>query len=475
MSKSLKIILFAIAGVIALFILISVALFFFGDTSVFKPRLERAASEALGMEVRVNGRLRMTLFPDVRVRLADVQIRNRGVEIASARAIHVDVALRPLLRREVRIQKITFQSPVISVKQELSGKFNFERREKAQRGVPALILDRLSFSDGTLLYEDEKSGNKYEVLNFNLDVRDLRISGGNGSEPMKSLFFLADFACPEIRTKSLVFSDVKFTCKGSDGVFTFDPVGLRLFGGQGSGRIEADLSEPVPRYLVRASLSKLRIEEYLKTLSPKNVAEGPMDFSAELTLRGKTVKEIVRSAGGEVTLRGENLQLFGTDVDRKFAQYESSQNFNLFDIGAFFVAGPIGLAFTKGYDFANVLQGSGGSSRIGKFFSAWKVERGVAQARDVAMATRHYRVALKGRIDFVDQRFEEVTLAVVDARGCARLQQKIRGPFRKPVVEKPNALISLAGPALNLLRQAEEFLDGGKCEAFYNGSVPAPK
>ncbi len=65
---------------------------------------------------------------------------------------------------------------------------------------------------------------------------------------------------------------------------------------------------------------------------------------------------------------------------------------------------------------------------------------------------------------------------VVDAGGCARLEQKIRGPFRKPAVgKKPNALVALAGPALNLLKQAEDLLDGGKCEPFYTGSVPAPK
>jgi hypothetical protein len=55
------------------------------------------------------------------------------------------------------------------------------------------------------------------------------------------------------------------------------------------------------------------------------------------------------------------------------------------------------------------------------------------------------------------------------------VQQKIRGPFQKPVVEKPNVLISLAGPALNLLKQARDLFTDGKCEVFYTGSVPAPK
>jgi AsmA protein len=91
------------------------------------------------------------------------------------------------------------------------------------------------------------------------------------------------------------------------------------------------------------------------------------------------------------------------------------------------------------------------------------------------MATKKNRIALKGRINFVVERFDDVTVALINARGCARVQQKIHGPFQKPVVEKPNVLVSVAGPVLNLLKQAKNIFPGGKCEAFYAGSVPAPK
>lgn len=475
MSKSLKSIFFAIVGIIGLLILIPVALFFFIDTSVYKPRLERAASEALGMEVHAGGRLEIAFFPGLHVRLDDVQIRNQGIEIASAKEASLEIALLPLLHKEVRIKRLGLQRPRISIKRESDGKFNFSQPEKAKGTFPVPVLDHLSFSDGTFLYKDEQSGEGFEVGNFNLDLRSLRIAGGNSSELLKNLSFTAELACREIRTKDLMFSDVKFTCKGKDGIFALNPVTMRLFGGQGSGTIEADFSGPVPHYSVRSSLAKFQIEEYFKTLSSKKVAEGSMDFSASLSMRGNTVKEITQTAGGEVSLRGENLTLYGNDLDREFVRFESSQNFNLVDVGAFFLAGPIGLAVTKGYNFASIFQGSGGSSSIGKLFSDWKVERGIAQAKDVAMATKQNRIAFQGRINFVDERFDDVTIALIDARGCARVQQKIRGPFRKPVVEKPNVLMSLAGPTLNLLKKAKDLFTGGKCEAFYTGSVPAPK
>jgi AsmA protein len=474
-TNVLKSILIAIVGLIGLLILISVALIIFVDTSDYKPRMERAASDALGMEVRVGGRLGLSFFPDLHVRLDDVHIQNRGMDIASAKEANLEIALLPLLHKEVRIRRIWLKRPRISIMRNQDGKFNLEQQEKTERTFPALDLDNLSLSDGSFLYGDEQSREGFEVENFNLDVHNLRIAGGNSPEFLKNLSFTAEFACREIRTKGLIFSDVKFTCKGKDGIFALNPVTMRLFDGQGSGSIGADFSGLVPRYSVRSSLLKFRIEEYFKTLSSKKVAEGSMDFSASLSMRGNTEKEIKQTAGGEVSLRGENLTLYGNDFDREFARFESSQNFNLMDAGAFFFAGPIGLAVTKGYNFASIFTGSGDSSSIGKLFSDWKVERGIAQARDVAMATKQNRIALKGRINFVSEQFDDVTIALIDARGCARVQQKIRGPFLKPVVEKPSVLMSLAGPALNLARQARDLFTDGKCKLFYTGSVSAPK
>ena len=115
-------------------------------------------------------------------------------------------------------------------------------------------------------------------------------------------------------------------------------------------------------------------------------------------------------------------------------------------MGALFFAGPLGLAVTKGFNFAGIFQGSGGSSQIRTLVSEWRIEHGVAQAKDVAMATKENRIALKGELDLVNKRFKEVTVAWIDAQGCAMAQQKIRGPFDRPEVEKPSAWYSKTLP-----------------------------
>ncbi|OGR21249.1 MAG: hypothetical protein A3K53_00180 [Deltaproteobacteria bacterium RIFOXYB2_FULL_66_7] len=90
------------------------------------------------------------------------------------------------------------------------------------------------------------------------------------------------------------------------------------------------------------------------------------------------------------------------------------------------------------------------------------------------MATNENRIALTGSLDFANERFSDVAVALVDGNGCAKLRQKIRGSFRKPEVEKVHVLQSVAGPVLKLFKQAEKLL-GGKCEVVYAGSVGPPK
>jgi hypothetical protein len=138
------------------------------------------------------------------------------------------------------------------------------------------------------------------------------------------------------------------------------------------------------------------------------------------------------------------------------------------------LAGPAGLLVTKGYDFASVAQGAQGDSQIRTLVSDWSVERGLARAKDVALATPANRVAIKGGIDLVADRFQDMTVALIDAKGCARVQQQIEGTLKKPVVEKPSPIEAIAAPAVRLLKKGAELVGADSCDVFYAGAVPAP-
>jgi len=51
-------------------------------------------------------------------------------------------------------------------------------------------------------------------------------------------------------------------------------------------------------------------------------------------------------------------------------------------------------------------------------------------------------------------------------RAAIKAQQKIHGPFKKPVVEQPSTLKSLTGPVVRLLEKVGRLFPGGECEVF---------
>lgn len=475
MSKTRKIILFSVGAPIGLLVIAAVALILFVDANAYKPRLEATASGALGMHVNVDGRLGLSFSPGLHITLDDVHIRNKGMDVAFANEARLGIYLLPLLHREIRLRSITLKQPRISIERDAAGTFNFETPPTAGAMLPAQHLTKVSLSDATFLYTDKKSGDVFESNDCSLDLKQVRLAGGKHPGVMKHISFTAKLACKEARRNDFALSDLKVTANANKGVIDLKPITLRLFNAQGSGSIQADFSGAVPLYHVDYSLPQFRIEEFFKTRVPQKVAEGPMDFTAKLSMQGKTGKEMRQTTKGKIALRGENLTVNGTDLDEAFARFESSQHFNLVDVGVFFFAGPVGLVATKGYSFANLLRQSTGHSRIRTLVSDWTVEHGVAQAEDVAMTTDKNRIALRGKLDFVNEQFDDVTIALIDAKGCAKVKQTIRGRFEKPQVEKPNLLKTLSGPVLNLLEKGRELLPGSECDVFYAGSVAPPK
>ncbi len=319
------------------------------------------------------------------------------------------------------------------------------------------------------------AGTKGSVTALKLQAKAQRLAFSRSTRGLPGgLDLSGTIAIGTVQTPDMIITDVQAPVAGKAGRFDFDPLSMHIFAGEASGNLHADLAGSIPVYHLRYTLSKFRIEEFTKSFAGANRAEGTMNFTTDLTLQGKTANELRRSAAGTASLRGTDLVLHGIDLDSQLDEFESSQSFNLVDAGALFFAGPFGPALTKGYNFASLLHGSGGNSRIRILTSEWKVDRGVANARDVALATQSHRLALKGRLDFVHQRYENVTVALIDAHGCALARQKIHGPFDKPQVEKKDVLTSISAPVVNLFRKTMKMVTGEHCEVFYAGSVQPP-
>jgi len=463
------------AGAVALAGIVLIILILLFGIKALKPRIEATASKALGMDVRIGGGASVSFFPVFGASLADITVKNGGADVAAVANMKIGLKLLPLIRRRIVIGRVEFVKPVISIVRQKNGKLNIE----TQGGEPSknpVTVKKLVISQGNVLFADLESDKKIEWEGVDITAHDLSAGGTQGGDPLKTLSFTGDILCRTIRAGNLTLAGLAMRIAGGNGVFDVSQARMSVFGGTGSGTLHADFTGAEPHFRVTYSLSRLKIAELLQGSPNAKNMEGLADFSADLTARGKTAVEVKQSLSGQVSLNGKNIGLNSIDIDGLLSSLERSQNFNLVDVGSFFLAGPLGAALTRGYSFADLYKESqGGKSVIAELVSIWRVGNGVAEAVDVAMATKKNRIAMKGGLNFINNRYEDVIVAVLDQGGCAVFSQKVRGPFNRPEIGKISTLRSLTNPVTNLLGRAKKLFEHGPCVVFYSGSVAPPE
>ncbi len=445
----------------------------------FTPRIEAAVSTALKMDVRIEGKVGIALFPGLDLSLNDVSVSNKGADVASIEKIRIGLKLLALARFDVRIFRVGLVKPVFSIVRADSGRFNFETPERAP-WAKLFVLEKFSIEQGSIVYVDERANRTIEVNDFDLTLSNFISWGTHSGAPLKAISFTATAGCKMLKIDDLSLTNLVIKASALKGKLDIDPVHMDIFGGTGNGSIQVDATGPRPHYRVRYALNQIRIEKLLDLFSPKKSPfksiEGAIDVSADIAAMGQRADELKRSLGGNLAVTGEHLVLNDFDVDAFILQYERSQNFNLMDLGAFFLAGPFGPLLTKGYDFAGIhAAAQGGKGIVRKLVSVWKVEKGIAEALDVALASTKQRIAMQGDLDLIDERFVDVTVAALDKRGCAVYSENVHGPFATPRIERENIIKSMAGPVLNPMQDVWQFIQGQECTVFYSGSVAHPQ
>ena len=382
-----------------------------------------------------------------------------------------------LMKKQLEVTGCELIKPVFTIVKDAQGKYNFETGKKKITEGPgaAFGLKHLTLSEGALSYLDKKTGERTEVKGINLAVKNLSVADTSG-EIIKNISFAGSLTCREVLRKDLRIENIKGPVKADKGVYSLKPLTMDVLGGKGEGDVTADEAEADAMYELNVKVSKLEFEKLETFFGAKKVIGGKGDLSASLTVKEKGRRILMRNLDGSFALRGDNLVSYTMDLDKVLSKYKTSQKFHPADLVAFFFVGPLGTVALKGYRYGDVYyETQGGQGAITRFVSHWTIKNGEADATDCALATHHNRAALRGKLNLISERFDNVTVALLDDKGCPIFKQTISGSFGSPRVGTVSAVESLAGPFLNLYRKAKRFVQGGKCEVFYNGAVQQPR
>jgi AsmA protein len=389
-----------------------------------------------------------TEWNDFNLAVEDLSIAGNVIKSASFKG---SFDCREVLQKDFKIENL--RAPVKAVK----GIYHFD----------ALTI-------GALVYFDKKAGEKTELKEFSLAIKDLSVVETSG-RMIKNIAFTGSMDCKELRKGSLRIDNVKSPIKSEQGIITLTSLTMDIFGAKAEGDATADKSQVDAMYKINLKVSKLDLEKLEESFGLKKVIGGKGDLHTSLTMKERGSRKLMSGMDGTFSLRGDHLVIYTMDLDKVLSSYETSQEFNLVDLGAFFIAGPLTTLPISGYRYWHVYtQTQGGRGAITQFISNWKIKDGVADATDCALATRHNRIALKGKLNLVSEQYDDVIVAILDDKGCAKFEQGVSGPFGSPRIGAVSAVQSLVGPIVDLFKKAERFIQGGKCEVFYNGSVRQP-
>ena len=126
MKKALIILI----GLFALLIITILSIPRLIDWNSYRPNIAQAVKEATGREMRIDGDLRVSIFPDLEIGVQKVRLANVSgsphPDMFSVESMRVKIGLRPLLSRKLVIDSLVIREPKFFVEIDREGHSNWD-------------------------------------------------------------------------------------------------------------------------------------------------------------------------------------------------------------------------------------------------------------------------------------------------------------------------------------------------------------
>jgi AsmA protein len=177
-----------VAFVLVLLLAAAIVLPNFIPTEVYRKQIESAGTTSLGRQVKVDGPIRLSIFPRIEARAANASIANppdfADRPFASIKELRAAVKLLPLLSRRVEIDEFVLVEPDIALVAREDGSNNWtfnppppEPKAEPDKPAPAMgaSLGDVRIRKGSVSYEDRKSQvrHAFTELELRADMRAL--------------------------------------------------------------------------------------------------------------------------------------------------------------------------------------------------------------------------------------------------------------------------------------------------------------
>ncbi len=488
-----KKILISLVVIMAAIIVTLVAIVMTFNLNKYKPQIEKKVYEATGKELKIQGKIGLSLSP-FGISAKDIVIKNpkgfSSQDMLKLGKVAISLQLAPLLNKQIKINYVKLININLLVEKSKKGILNLALKKKQISSKPA--KKEISDSSGTLpmvnvgkvllenvniIYKDHQTNTKANVNGLNLSINNIALSGDK--DILKALSLKGLLTINNIKYDRYLLKNISANFKFKDKIATIDPMKLTTFNSTAIGKLIYNMQNKTPKIYIQEHIGKFDLAEISKEFikSKKISLNGYVKADVKLAMTGQTPKQITKSLSGKIYVVGDNFGVKGIDLNKILSAYDKTKSLNVKDVGAFMLAGPVGLALTKGADAGSAVAGigSGETTAIKKMVINTPIQKGILILKDVALSTGKYRLAIKGKLNLYNKRFIHVAVGFLNKKGCAKISQTVSGSFSKPKVNTSKLAVSaVTGMVTSLFGQFKGLAGGKKktkCKVFYNGSV----
>jgi uncharacterized protein involved in outer membrane biogenesis len=495
-------------ALVALIIVVLVGFGLFFDVNRYKPQIEAAVTKSSGMNLKINGKASLKVFPRIHIALKDVHLSNQGIQLFAVNEIQVAPRLIPFaLHKEVVVDSFSMMSPQITIEKTAKGRMNYETASqqskkqtvqekkgaagesgKKESAMGAGSVRSVKIRDAEISYLDRKTGQKTVLKDLDADLSDIAWNAlgtgvGANTEFIKSIRFKGDVQAKSLTSDKLVVSNLKTKVRNERGVLQLNPTEANALGGAVRGSAQVDIRGDSPKVKIAQTATGLDLNQL--EMKGKERFSGIVDASLNLSASGDNATALTRSSNGNVSVRSKDVTLIGINIDNLANQLKSAKGLELAQLSSSLLTGVMGKQ-TQNASGAEPKK-SGEKTVIRNLVSDWQIVQGVAQTKDVALSTGKTTVAFQGRVNLVNETYQGFQVAMVDPQGCSKNKIAIAGSITKPrpaegAVEK-QVTESAMGAAAGILggklgsqlkkseEKAPEEKKSSECDHFYEGAA----
>ncbi|WP_428661648.1 AsmA family protein [Reyranella sp.] len=166
MAFNRKRLLIGAAGFLSLVIAALLVLPSVIDTDAYKPEIAAQVKQATGRDIAIDGPIRLSLLPTPSVELDGVRFLNvpgsKNPNMVEVKSVNVTPSLLALLVGDIEVSEVALVEPKIALEIDVEGKPNWDFAPSMAAAGPGsskpLSLDRFTVKNGTLLFNDSRTG-----------------------------------------------------------------------------------------------------------------------------------------------------------------------------------------------------------------------------------------------------------------------------------------------------------------------------